>query len=222
MTRPDYLVGSSKVPSVTEVIGSNLGWDKQALIAWARREGMAGRDPYLLRDKAASIGTLTHLLIQQRNAPDKVTIDWKTWTPEHRALAETGLAAFERWAKPRKIETLDTEKSLVSARHHYGGTLDWIANIDEIPSYLDFKTSKGIYPGHKIQVAAYLQLWHENYGVWLQPNILHLKKDDGTFTHHILSDLQPYLQVFLCLLEIHSLRSRIEHPPFPERAGKEK
>ena len=52
------------VPGVTTIIGSHLGWNKNALIAWARKEALAGNDPNKVRDHAADIGTCAHYLIE--------------------------------------------------------------------------------------------------------------------------------------------------------------
>ena len=38
------LQDGTKAPSVTTLIGQNLGWNKQALINWAKRQTMIGKD----------------------------------------------------------------------------------------------------------------------------------------------------------------------------------
>ena len=53
-----YLADGTQVPSVTTIIGGQLGWNKRMLMAWSKREAAAGRDPDKVRDKAADIGTL--------------------------------------------------------------------------------------------------------------------------------------------------------------------
>ena len=58
------LANGDIVRGVTTIIGDNLGWNKNALIGWARKEAMAGKDPNKLRDQAADIGTITHFIIQ--------------------------------------------------------------------------------------------------------------------------------------------------------------
>ena len=52
-----------RLPGVTTVI-NELGWNKNMLIAWSRREALAGNDPNKIKDEAAKPGTLTHSFIE--------------------------------------------------------------------------------------------------------------------------------------------------------------
>ena len=52
-----------RVPGVTTVIGSNLGWSKNGLMWWANKHGRAGRDmkgAYDEANAAGAIGTCVH------------------------------------------------------------------------------------------------------------------------------------------------------------------
>jgi hypothetical protein len=208
-----YTLRGERVPSVTTIIGTNLGWDKNALIAWARKEGLAGRDAYKVRDEAGSIGSLTHLMIQQFLQPPVLgpfQINFDEWTPEQQTAADRGFTAFKQWLSHYKYTTIFNEKSLVSEKYRFGGALDWVVVLDDKAAYVDFKTSKGIYPGHRIQVAAYIWLYHENFDVWLEPHLLQLGKEDGSFHHHPLVNLQPHWEVFQHLLELNRLKEKID------------
>ncbi|GAH05015.1 unnamed protein product, partial [marine sediment metagenome] len=52
------------VPGVTTIIDGQLGWNKRILIAWARREALAGRDPDKILDQAGDIGSVMHLFVE--------------------------------------------------------------------------------------------------------------------------------------------------------------
>jgi len=208
-----YTVKGERVPSVTKVIGDNWGGDKQPLIAWAYKQGRSGQDLYAARDKAGSIGTLTHLMIQQHLVPPSAgpfQINYDEWTGEQQAGARRGYEAFLDWLSHHEYTTVGNEISLVSERFRFGGTLDWVVGLDGLPSYVDFKTSKGLYATHRIQVSAYLWLWYENHGEWLKPHLLRLGKENGSFHHHPLQSLRNEWRVFRHLLEVNRLRQSID------------
>ena len=84
-----------RVSSVTTVIGESLGWNKNMLIAWSRREGMAGRDPHKVRDEAAESGTLAHTLCENKIlAKDSEMSDY---TPNQQKTALICFTAFCKW-----------------------------------------------------------------------------------------------------------------------------
>ena len=58
------LLDGTKAPSVTTIISQNLGWNKQVLINWAKRQTMVGNDADKVLQDAADTGPLLHLLIE--------------------------------------------------------------------------------------------------------------------------------------------------------------
>jgi len=195
------------VPGVTTVLGM-LGWNKHALIAWARKEALAERDPNIVRDKAADIGSLAHFLIHCHLRDEEP--DLSEFSPEHIDKAENCFLAFLEWADGHKLRPLETEIQLVSERYGFGGTIDLVAEIDGRLSIIDFKSSNGIYPEMIIQVAAYCQLYKENKGSLPVAHLLRLGKEDGSFEYHYYPELGLYWQVFLHCLEIYRLYQKIK------------
>ena len=199
------LADGTVVKGVTTIINKNLGWNKDVLIAWARREALAGNDPNLVRDQAANIGTITHYLIEcdlKGQAPKlddyaKADID----------KAETCFLGYLDWKKAHHLETIAIEVPLVSEVYRYGGTLDWVGKINGQLAIMDYKTGTGVYDEAKIQAAAYQQLWRENNDgepvFWL----LHLGKQDGEFAPYFWPDLSRWWQIFSHLLEIDQLHN---------------
>ena len=206
------------VPGVTTVI-NNLGWNKGALMGWARKVAMMGEDPDKIRDEAADIGTIAHMLVEvhlleivkkisNEEAREIAEFDPDQWAPADMDKAENGFLAYLEWEDQHKVEPLSTETRLVSEKYQYGGTLDLVARVDDELSLIDFKTSKGIWPEHKIQVAAYVHLYKENYGWELKPHILQLNKETGEFHYLPPSELSmgKSWKLFKMLREIHDMK----------------
>src|SRR5258706_13815770 len=78
------------------------------------------------------------------------------------AKAEAAFQAYLSWERQSRLRILETEVSLVSEKHCFGGTLDAIGEIDGAACLLDFKTGGATYPDHLIQIAAYGLLCEEN------------------------------------------------------------
>ena len=204
------LADGSVIPSVTTIIGDNLGWNKNALLAWVRREALAGRDPDRVKEAAAEIGTLAHAMIEERvkrmlgvafNEVDPRAYSGETWE-----RARVAFTAFLAWEETQEVAYLASEVRMVSEWWHYGGTLDVVATVGGVLSLLDIKTSNGLYPEHRIQLAAYRQLWRENNGEWLVPHLIQLGKTDGAFHHHALGSLDKEWEAFMILLRLNQLR----------------
>jgi len=199
------------VPSVTTIINESLGWNKNALVAWARREALAGNDPNKLRDKAADIGTLAHYLIESHLKG--IEPDVSEYAPADLEKARNCFNAYLKWESNHVQDVLHTEISLVSQRYGYGGTIDLIAVIDGKLSLVDFKSSNAVYPEHKIQVVAYAELYKERFGSY--PKLIHLlqlNKDGSGFEHHCLGSMREmiiYWLIFEKCLGIYKLKRMI-------------
>lgn len=64
-------------------------------------------------------------------------------------------SAGEDFLKRGGIQPIEMEQTVWSESHVYAGTLDLLCNTSEGLAIIDFKTSKGVYPEHKMQLAAY-------------------------------------------------------------------
>lgn len=205
------------VPSVTTIIGNNLGWNKNALIGWARKMAMQGIDPYAVRDEAGSIGTLAHMLIEYHLHQSLGHEGWEVdfldeYSKKDQERAQVGFEAFLEWEKLVDLEPLRMEERLVSEWHQFGGTIDLQANVNGKFSLVDFKTSNGLWPDHVIQLSAYEKLMVESGELGKPPEdiyILHLPKEDGGFTPKPFYDLSDHWQVFLNLLNIERYREKL-------------
>lgn len=205
------------VPSVTTIIGNNLGWNKNALIGWARKMASQGIDPYKVRDKAGTIGTLAHKLIEYHLHREMGEEGWEVdfldeYAPADVEKAMNGYNAFLEWEELASLEPLKMEERLVSEWHRFGGTIDLQANVNGKFSLVDFKTSNGLWPEHVIQLSAYEKLMVESGEIGKPPEdiyILHLPKDNAEFHAKPFYDLSKHWEVFLSLRNIEHYREEL-------------
>ena len=202
-----------RIPGVTTVIG-NLGWSKGGLMHWAWMEGIEGRDYKATRDKAADTGTIAHAMVeaQLKDISWRELVDLRGVEGEQIKQAEAAYNAFLEWANGAKFRLLKSEHLLVSELYQFGGQID-VAGIQGRRAIIDLKTSNAVYEDHKIQIAAYSNLWDENY-----PDepieahyILQLGKDGG-FTYYMLPDsvIESGWEAFKHLRALHDLKKRLK------------
>jgi hypothetical protein len=199
------------VPGVTTILGGQLAWNKNALIAWARRSALAGQDPDKIRDEAADSGTCTHYLVECHIKG--IEPELKDFTQAQIDKAETGFIAFLDWEKDCKLTYDKLEYGVVHSAYRYGGTIDMIAKRNGSVWLLDLKTSKGIYSEHKIQVAAYSKaLANQDDIVPDEHHILQLSKETGGFQHHKLTDeeIETGWTVFRHCRELYDLQKAMK------------
>lgn len=94
-----------------------------------------------------------------------------------------------------KLELLAAEGSVASVEHRFAGTFDRLHRVEGKIVLSDFKTSKGIYDSHLIQLGAYSLALREWHGVHVDTlEILRFGKD-GSFTPLTISDSGAILEL---------------------------
>ena len=175
--------GGKRLRSVTTIIGSELGWNKGALIGWYTKLAMSGQDPYVELQTAGRIGTLTHEMVEANILANAFgymdhKIDLDKFSTSEKAQARIAYKSYCSWFDnsivngKKTIKFLETEVSLVSEKFQFGGTFDAIAEINGKNYLIDFKTSKSIYQEFVIQLAAYRQLWQEHSDLKIHGGII--------------------------------------------------
>jgi hypothetical protein len=169
------------IPSVTQIINIGLGgYSKDALIAWAFKEGKEGRDYRKTRDAAASAGTLAHALIEGFLCDNPPCLDGHD---EATVLsAQAAFDAFRTWHGQHDVRVIEQEVQLVDSLNGYGGCFDALIDLDGVRTLADWKSSKDIYGSMVAQVGAYYGLITVNrpHAEWpAQAVIVRAGKDGG-------------------------------------------
>ena len=205
---PYITVGGQKVPSVTTIIGGNLGWNKNILLGWTRKKMNEGIDPIRIRDFAAEVGTVAHGLVEQALTEKEFNI--YEYPAEAVTAAQVAYQAFLAFDNINDLQTDAVEVPLVHEDLKYGGTIDWVGKLNGVQCMIDFKTSSNIYADHYIQLCAYRELYKFEYGVELEEvHLLHMDKITGNQQLHTLTYFKPYWRAFEILLELDDIRREL-------------
>jgi len=195
-----------KLPGVTTVLGVLA---KPALMYWANKLGLQGIDVKKYVDDKASIGTLAHemILAHLRGAE----LDTSVYTQKQIDLAETSFLKYLDWEKGHDMCPRLLEEPLISEKYQYGGTPDNCCLLDGTPTYIDYKTSGGIYEEMFLQSAAYRHLLEENGYDVNRIYILRIGRDEteGFEVQEIL-DTTIHFEIFKRCLDIYNLRNRLK------------
>jgi len=208
----NYVLGDGKrAASVTTIINNQLGWNKNTLIAWAKRITAQGEDADAVMRDAGDIGTLTHLMIH--GYLEGFTVDTRDYTPNQEQQALKAFVGFRNWYDQANFKVLANEFALVNEELRVGGTVDCLGKIDDELVIVDWKTSKGgPYPEMMIQLGAYTLMYEAaqpkadvKYGV-----IMRFGKEDGKFHKHVISrdKLDAGAQAFRHLCALYNLRRK--------------
>lgn len=210
-----FLADGTQVPGTTTVIGRFK--DSGALMHWAFRQGKEGKATlYEERDKAASIGTMAHDMVEAhiRGTPIDLSLPAAECSEADWAKAGQAFEAFLQWKQDTGIEIVATEMQLVSERFRYGGTPDAIGRRrDGTLCLLDWKTSNAVHPDYVIQLAAYKQLWDENnpkYPITGGFYLARFSKDHPDFEVRYWSELEKPFDAFVLMRALYDLDKEIK------------
>jgi len=200
----------TRVPGTTTVIGQTLGWNKEALMYWAWKQGTEGKNYKDTSRKACDAGTIAHYLVEmalRNQVPDTANI-YPDASPDDIDKATTSYLNFVEWEGMMKFKPLEMEPHMVSERYQYGLTPDCIAMVNDQLAIFDWKTSKGVYPDMLLQLAAYEHGWNECHprkkitgGAYL----LRISPNNASFHFHHWKDLSAGWNAFLHALGLYHL-----------------
>ena len=121
---------------------------------------------------------------------------------------EQGLQNFRRWLQQSAPDVIAIEEPMVSERHRFGGTLDYVLRIGGKVCLVDLKTGS-LYPKHLAQLAGYGILWSENHpeSAIDQYHLIRVSKEDGGIHWSSWSafDMATPTQAFLAARQIYDL-----------------
>jgi hypothetical protein len=143
-----YTLDGKPCDGVTSVLGEVIR--KRGLEKWIGELG--NKEAERQRDEAGERGTLVHALATMlaEGTPD-IPLG------EDRGPVEAQLKAFTKWYEANVQECLGTETLVAHTRYHYAGCLDLLAVLrgDRVPTIVDIKSGKALYPEMRYQTAAY-------------------------------------------------------------------
>ena len=202
-----YWVGDTPYVSVTTILNV---LPKEALTYWfgqevyramvknpelSEKEALSA--PYKQSDKAKSIGTTVHSIVEAYKTTHveipQVGIDFQPYAN-----------AFYEWVGMHEPEIIANEKTVISNNHMYCGTLDMMAKIKGEVYILDIKTGKDIYPSVELQLSAYQKALEENGERVDKLAVLLLEKGrDGKATgNYVFRTVKPRFDEFLAAKSI--------------------
>jgi hypothetical protein len=201
------LKNGDRIPSVTQIIGRFK--DSDALIHWAWKCGVDGKNYRAERDRAADAGTMAHAAVEAHIRSTEFTF---TGNPEVCARAQIAFNAFLEWAEQTRLRVTHSELPLVSEKYRFGGTIDAVV-MGNKRAAADWKSSKSLYPEFLIQVAAYGALWDENF-----PNdpivggyhLVRFDKVHGDFTHRWWGELERAWIAFRHLRALYEIEKELQ------------
>jgi hypothetical protein len=177
----------------SEVVGAStiakLGDSPEPLIYWAWKQGKDGKSYKRTRDAAADAGAVGHFMVDcylRGNDPDLREFDVRDIDK-----AENVFLSFLSFWQSENMQHLAIEEQLVSETHRFGGTIDLVARDEnDRIVLLDWKSSKGVYDGHRRQLGGYEILWNENKDKKIERRaIIRIGRDeDDLFDAHWISN----------------------------------
>ena len=210
-TQPYILKDGTRVPGTTTIIGRFK--ESGALIDWAWKEGIAGRDYKKTRDAAANAGTLAHGLVEAWiNGGEAAAIAYPLGQDlDIAAKASQAYQAFREWADQTQLRVTHSELPLISEKYRFGGTIDSMLVNGKL-SLGDWKSSNAIYHDYLLQLAAYGILWEEHFPD--QPitggyHICRFSKTDADFEHRWFGELEDAKEMFLHLRAAYDLDQKL-------------
>ena len=146
-----------QVPSSTTALGV-ISIPALPYVAWEL--GTKGKDYRVVWKDLATIGTLTHKMCFARDTKGKV--DFEIYTQRQIDSAGICFEKYLKWEEQHTIKIIRLEYPSVSERYQYGGTLDKLCILDDVPTLIDYKTGKKFYRNMFYQGASYRNLVVEN------------------------------------------------------------
>jgi len=176
----------------------------------------ASKQHYIKKKEAADVGEKIHDWIEQfikaKTKKDQPPI------PKDPQVYN-GVSAFLKWVAEHNVKFISSEKFIYSKKYDYAGIMDAEAIINNKLSAIDFKSSNGIYPEMRFQVAGY-QAASEEESEKKYPGdkwLIRFGKEDGEFEAHPYEEHDKDFRGFIGTL---AARRRLMEITVPYKKGK--
>ncbi len=136
------------------------------------------------KDAAANAGSVVHDYIEAHNTDPTTKIEdidgYEELEEVDKEKVHKALQGYEKWFESVVKNMIEAEFIVYSKSENFVGTCDAIVKThDGRQMIVDYKTSKGIYTSHIMQVSAYLKAYEEEHDVKLDGALLvHFVKED--------------------------------------------
>lgn len=151
------------LPSVTTITSFvKFKPEYDSLVKWANSLGFSHKKYQETLDVYANFGTCVHQALSCIVTGNPITDDISsTISFNDMAKYQRSIDNFVKFYNEANPTTIYSEKSLLSEKLGYGGTIDWVS-IEGNTTYIsDFKTSSQVRPYMTMQLAAYIELLKE-------------------------------------------------------------
>lgn len=149
---------------------------------------------------ALDVGSKVHQAIE-----DYFNLGKEPINPAPQVLS--AFVAFLEWVDEHDVKCDDAELTVTDGKS--AGTLDFVGDIDDYRTVVDFKSSKAIYPEYRYQIAAYRYMFNLQYPELKakQCGILRLDKETGYPEYKDTSKTyKPDLNVYHKMVELYYAR----------------
>ncbi len=188
--------------------------DSQWKEFWWRKIGFDAADK--ISKESAEFGTLVHKKIEGA-LKGEITLDPESLEPSDQCAVAVIMwleqnnvkPLFETYEKSLEIEVQDTELGLI-------GHFDYAANVNGIPTIVDFKTSNKMRKSFPLQKAAYAKMANKQFNVKIDDGITlrsHWNKETKQvdFESKYYNNLmKKYWPGFKACLDVWKIFNRIE------------
>jgi len=179
-----YWVGGEPFVSVTTVLGCiakpALRWwfGKEVYLAMVKDPTLSQKEalsaPWSSSSKAKSRGSTVHSIVEVYKKSGKIL---DSIPEQFKGYAE----AFYSWIEDNHVEVLEHERTVVSKKYGFAGTLDLLVKLNGGGRLVvDVKTGKAIYPEAFLQLSAYKQALSEE-GIEVKDTAVLLLKENGKY-----------------------------------------
>ena len=146
------------VPSVTTIL--DIITNKN-VIKWANNLGLDNKVYEQEMQKLADRGSKIHEMLQCIVDPKYHNTNFKFTSDVEKDFYLKTINRFIKILKNINYTTIMTETSFASDSLGYGGTIDWLAEMNGLLILNDFKSSRQVYDKHMLQLGGYYNLLKE-------------------------------------------------------------
>ncbi len=151
-----YEKDGNKYPSVTTICGiypkSEYFW----------RWKFTNPDAQKIFKEAGVYGSKVHETIEHYinsythdMEPENYNFDYTVLTEKEKKSIQMFIDWFKKINDENEVEVISCETMVINHEHKYAGTVDLILKINKQLWIVDVKTSKAIWPSHRLQLSAY-------------------------------------------------------------------